>query len=221
MSEPSPTSEDRAERVQHHFEDAASQFDGLYQREHDENRLQRFLRPGLFVRANAAADLVRTFDAPRVLDVGCGSGRVGELMLDAGARDYVGIDFSQPMLDLAAERLKRFEGKVSLITSDFLEGEIVGRFDVVAALGFFDYLDRPELFTKRMHELTAEGGAAIASFPRWTWVKGPIRKVRYEWVNKVPIFDYTEEQLRDLFAAFDRVEIDQQHAGFLVRAHRS
>ena len=142
-------------------------------------------------------------------------------MLDAGAAEYVGIDFSQPMLDLAAERLQRFGDRVSLITSDFLEGEIEGRFDVVAALGFFDYLDRPELFTRRMHELTADGGAAIASFPKWTWLKGPIRKVRYEWVNKVPIFNYKAEQLRDLFGDFERVEIDEQHAGFLVRAHRS
>jgi hypothetical protein len=64
-------------------------------------------------------------------------------------------------------------------------------------------------------------GAAIASFPKWTWFKGPIRKVRYEWINRCPIFNYTEPQLRELFAAFDRVEIDEQHAGFLVRAHRS
>ena len=41
-------------------------------------------------------------------------------------------------------------------------------------------------------------GTVVASFPRWTWTKGPIRKVRYEMINHCPIFDYTEQQLREL-----------------------
>ena len=143
-------------------------------------------------------------------------------MLDAGAREYVGIDFSQPMLDLAAERLARFGDRVELISADFLEGEIGGSFDVIAALGFFDYLDRPDLFTDRMSELAAEGGSVVASFPKWTWLKGPLRKVRYEWINRCPIFNYTEPQLRELFGSsgFGRVEIEAKHAGFLVRARK-
>jgi 2-polyprenyl-3-methyl-5-hydroxy-6-metoxy-1,4-benzoquinol methylase len=219
MNKPSPTSEQTAERVQEHFQSAASSFDSLYQREHDESRLQRALRPGLFVRADAAVELVESFDSPRVLDVGCGSGRVGERMLDAGAAEYVGIDFSAPMIDLATKRLSRFGPKVKLVSGDFLGGELEGPFDVVTALGFFDYLPEPQLFTRRMAELCS--GTAIASFPKWTPVKGPLRKVRYEWINKCPIFNYTEPQLQKLFAdsGFGRVEIERKHAGFLARAH--
>lgn len=180
------------------------------------------LRPGLFLRAEAAVDLVRSFDAPRVLDVGCGSGRVGEQILEAGAGEYVGIDFSEPMIELAERRLARFSDSIGLVSGDFLTTPLDGRFDVIVALGLFDYIGEPEAFTRRMLELCS--GTTIASFPGWTWIKGPIRKVRYEWVNDCPIFNYDEPQLDRLFrgTGFERVEVEEfVRGGFLVRASRA
>jgi SAM-dependent methyltransferase len=222
MNRASPRSEKTAERVQEHFQDAASEFDRLYTKEHGESRLQRRLRPGLFKRAEAAVALVESFERPRVLDVGCGSARVGERVLEAGAGEYVGIDFATPMIELAEQRLERFDDRARLVTGDFLEAELAGPFDVIIALGLFDYLDRPEPFARRMRELCS--GTALASFPAWTWVKGPLRKVRYEWINDCPIFNYTEPQLREMFAGigFERVEIERfVRGGYLVRASRS
>jgi len=63
------------ERVRSRFRDKAQQFDDLYE---DERWLVRTLRPGLFRRRKLAVDTVRSYSAPRVLDVGCGSGRIGE-----------------------------------------------------------------------------------------------------------------------------------------------
>jgi len=54
-------------------------------------------------------------------------------------------------------------------------------------------------------------------------VKGPIRKVRYEWLGNCPIFNYTREGLERLFtgAGFSRTEISAPgRSGFLVRAYR-
>jgi SAM-dependent methyltransferase len=219
MNRPSPTSERTAERVQEHFQSAASSFDELYEDELKDNRLQRLLRPGLFLRAEAAVDLVRSFESPRVLDVGCGSCRVGEQLIEAGASEYVGIDFSGPMIDLARQRLTRFGDRARLVTGDFLEEPLEGRFDVVVALGLFDYIGEPDRFTRRMFELCR--GTIIASFPGWTWFKGPIRKVRYEWINDCPIFNYNQRDLGALFRAtgFERVEVEEfVRGGFLVRA---
>ena len=70
------------ERVRTRFEERARQFDDLYE---DEHWLVRTLRPGLFRRRRLAVETVRSYAAPRVLDVGCGSGRIGEFVLDAGA----------------------------------------------------------------------------------------------------------------------------------------
>ena len=56
-----------------------------------------------------------------MLDVGCGSGRIGEFVLEAGAAHYVGVDFSEPMIDLARARLNpRFADRTDLIVDDFL-----------------------------------------------------------------------------------------------------
>ena len=66
MNKPSPTSDPEAERVQEHFQSAASSFDDLYGDEIADNRLQRMLRPGLFLRAEAAVDLVRSGGLPPV-----------------------------------------------------------------------------------------------------------------------------------------------------------
>jgi SAM-dependent methyltransferase len=209
------------ERVRDHFRAKAFSFDHLYDEEH---AVQRTLRPGLFRRRELALEVIRSYSSPRVLDIGCGSGRVGELALEQGAGEYLGIDFSEPMLALAEERLQRFEARARLVRGDFLEEELEGAFDVVLALGLFDYQPEPERFTRRIGELTAPGGSAVGSFPRWDWVKGPIRKLRYEVINNCPIFDYTEPQLRALFteAGFDEVELRQPgRAGYLVRARRA
>lgn len=158
-----------------------------------------------------------------MLDVGCGSGRVGELVLEAGAGDYVGVDFAAPMIDLAESRLERYASRCQLLVADFLDATIDGGFDVILALGLFDYLPQAEPFTRRMAELAAPGGCVVASFPAWSPVKGPVRKVRYEWIRNCPIFNYTRPQLERMFgdAGFDRREVlAPGRSGFLVRAWR-
>src|SRR5262245_46545525 len=97
------------ENVRDHFRKTASSFDGLYA---EDRSLQRFLRPGLVARRRFALDVLRDYEDARVLDVGCGSGRVGEEVLAEGASQYVGIDFSEPMLELAERRLAGFGERV-------------------------------------------------------------------------------------------------------------
>src|SRR5579884_160544 len=94
------------ERVRTRFEERAHQFDDLYE---DERFLVRTLRPGLFRRRQLCVDTVRANASPRVLDVGCGSGRIGEFVLEGGAAaHYVGVDFSEPMIEMSRARLARF-----------------------------------------------------------------------------------------------------------------
>lgn len=155
-----------------------------------------------------------------MLDVGGGSGRVGELVLENGASRYVDVDLSDTMLTLAQQRLGRFGESVVLVQGDFLSTELDGPFDVVLALGYFDYTEDAGTHIGRIGELCS--GSAVASFPRWTWTKGPIRKLRYEVINRCPIFDYTESQLRRLFAeaGFSAVEVRAGRSGYLLRADR-
>jgi SAM-dependent methyltransferase len=209
------TSTDSTGRVREHFRKKAFSFDHLYDEEH---ALQRALRPGLFNRREFALEVARSYEAPRVLDVGGGSGRIGELFLDQGASRYVDVDLSDSMLDLARERLARFGDKVTLIQGDFLETAIPGSFDVALALGYFDYIANAPAHIHRISALLAPGGSVVASFPRWTWTKGPVRKLRYEVINNCPIFDYTRDGLTHLFSGYSSVEIRPGKSGFLLRA---
>jgi SAM-dependent methyltransferase len=201
--------------VREHFREQASSFDALYDEEHI---LQRAVRPGLLRRRELAIDVVREYSTPRVLDVGGGSGRVGELALEAGAREYVDVDLAEEMLELAKRRLARFGDRVKLIRGDFLSAPVDGPFEVVLALGYFDYQDDADRHVRRMRELCS--GSVVASFPRWNWLKGPVRKLRYEVIGNCPIYDYTQRELRFLFGAagFDRTLIRAGRSGFLVRA---
>jgi SAM-dependent methyltransferase len=209
------TSSDSTERVRDHFRRKAFSFDRLYDEEH---AVQRLLRPGLFNRREFALEVAREYEAPRVLDVGGGSGRIGEFLLEQGASRYVDVDLSDSMLELARARLERFGDKVILMQGDFLETQIPGEYEVVLALGYFDYIGDSPRHVQRMRGLVTPGGSVVASFPRWTWTKGPIRKLRYEVINKVPIFDYTRDGLLQLFADFANVEIRPGRSGFLLRA---
>jgi SAM-dependent methyltransferase len=209
------TSSSTTGRVREHFRAKAFSFDRLYDEEH---ALQRFARPGLFARRELAIDVVREYGEASVLDVGGGSGRVGEFALEAGARRYVDVDLSDTMLALAKTRLERFGDKVELVQGDFLTAPLQGPFDVAIAVGYFDYIDDAGAHLRRIGEVTA--GSLVASFPRWTWTKGPVRKLRYEVINNCPIFDYTEPQLRSLLAeaGFARVDVRPGKSGYLVRA---
>ena len=209
------------ERVRTRFEEHAHQFDDLYE---DERWLVRTLRPGLFRRRRLAVESVKAYDAPRVLDVGCGSGRIGEFVLEAGAGHYVGVDFSEPMVEMSRARLNRFADRADLIVDDFLTADLHGPFEVILAVGLFDYLPEPHRFTRRMFELCAPGGCVVGSFPAWSLLKGPVRKVRYEWIGDCPIFNYSRRELELMFGAsgFDRLEIHSPgHSGYLVRAYRA
>jgi SAM-dependent methyltransferase len=215
-----PGSTAAPQRVRNRFRDKAQEFDDLYE---DERWAVRALRPGLFRRRQLAVDTVRGLSSPRVLDVGCGSGRIGEFVLDAGAGAYVGVDFSEPMISMASRRLARFSDRVSLEVADFAEWGGDGPFHVILALGLFDYLPEPWVFARRMFAACASGGCVVASFPAWSLLKGPARKIRYEWIGDCPIFNYTRRELELMFGAagFDRLEVLRPgHSGFLLRAWR-
>jgi hypothetical protein len=75
-----------------------------------------------------------------------------------------------------------------------------------------------------MFELCAPGGTLVGSFPTWSLIKGPVRKVRYEWIGDCPIFNYSRRELELMLGAsgFDQIEIvSPGRSGYLVRARRA
>jgi SAM-dependent methyltransferase len=196
-----------------YFEKHADAFDRLYGRPRT-----AFLRRGPGRGRELATSVVARHRSPSVLDVGCGPGRVAEAVIGAGAGAYVGVELSPAMLALARTRLEGLE-PVELLEGDFLDVEIEQEFDVVLALGLFDYVEEPARAAEWMRARCAS--TLVASFTRWDWLKGPIRHVRYELLNRCPLFDYTEAGVQALLtdAGFSSVEFAfRGRRGFLVSA---
>ncbi|XP_060889317.1 methyltransferase-like protein 27 [Labrus mixtus] len=70
----------------------------------------------------------------KVLDVACGSGLVGKLMSELGFRNFVGVDGSKGMLDLAAQSGLYQDLKLALLGTDQLPAQ-TGAFDLVVIIG--------------------------------------------------------------------------------------
>ena len=150
-----------------------------------------------------------------MLDVGCGTGRVGEAVVAAGARPYVAVDVSPRMVRLTSMRVPEAE----VVRADFLTLELARTFDVVLALGVFEYVDDAPRAAEWLRARCAS--TLVASFTRWDWLKGPLRHVHYELIHRLPVREYTEERVEELLgrAGFSTVGYPfRGRRGFVVTA---
>ncbi|MBX7114032.1 MAG: class I SAM-dependent methyltransferase [Myxococcaceae bacterium] len=94
-----------------------------------------------------------------VLDVGCGSGRLTALLAERLPRGQVmGVDTSQPMLDVAARELKRFGTRVSLVHAEAQALALGEPVDVVFSTATFHWVaDHAALFTSLARALKTGG----------------------------------------------------------------
>ncbi|CUS02252.2 conserved protein of unknown function [Candidatus Promineifilum breve] len=74
----------------------------------------------------------------RVLDVGCGNGRFARFLIDQGvAVAYTGVDFSQPLLELAGQLSGQFLPR-DLSQAQALDG--LGQFDLIVCLSMLQHI---------------------------------------------------------------------------------
>ena len=100
-------------------------------------------------------------DAGEVLDAGCGTGFLGEILASLGYRELAGIDFSQGMLDRAAARgvyreLRRMDMSKRLDLAD-------GRFAATVCFGVLTKGHVPPGGLDEMLRVTRGGGCLIFS----------------------------------------------------------
>jgi predicted TPR repeat methyltransferase len=126
-------------------------------------------------------------------------------MARQGVKRLVGIDLSQPMLDLAAGQLEgAAHANVDLICADFGEFQTQERFDLVVAMGFFDYQEEPIRQLTKMRSLSK--GSVVVSFPSRHLFRTPVRKFRYHF-KRCPVYFYDPHEIAGLAseAGFDMV----------------
>lgn len=185
----------KLEEVKHRFEWDAAGFAAIYGSDSALSRwFNRVFRQAIFARYEIAMRESGDVAGKSILDIGCGSGVYSIELARRGARRVLGLDFSEPMLEIA-RRSAREAGVGDAI--DFERGEFLAHdlgaetFDVSIAMGVFDYLEQAQPFLTKMARLTR--GVLLASFPRFSIVRGTARRLRYRLTGRGDVFYYTAE----------------------------
>ncbi len=123
----------------------------------------------------------------RILEIGCGSGRVLKAFLEKGF-NITGIDTSAQMLSMAGSKLQEFidKGRLKLMLHDFREKPLDEVFDAALITWYtFNYIlerkDR-EIFLKNTHHSLKDGGViSLDLFYPATFAKPALENI---WTEK-------------------------------------
>ena len=165
------------------FEGYAADFDHIYD-DTGKGPVARFidthLRREMRIRFENAFETLEPLAGHSLLDAGCGGGRYAIPAAKAGAARVLGLDFSEPMLELAREK-PAAEGvaeRCEFVNADLLSHPLPEKsFDYAIAIGFFDYQADPEPALRALAR--AARRRVFISLPKRWHVLTPQRKVRY------------------------------------------
>jgi 2-polyprenyl-3-methyl-5-hydroxy-6-metoxy-1,4-benzoquinol methylase len=103
------------------------------------------------------------FESPKILDVGCGQGRLAELLALSSFKSYLGIDFSAEAIRRA--RLRE-ENHVRFRVADLNEWSPSGRFSVIIFCESLNYAIHPISTLLRFAHALEKSGVIIVSLYR-------------------------------------------------------
>jgi len=200
------------------FNDYASEFDSIYGNNQSffSNIINTLFRKSMRLRFEKSLEYCQPLEGRTVLDIGCGPGHYCIAFARRGAQKVIGIDFSKDMIEIAKRRafslglLKQCE----FIVQDFFEYNPRDKFDFSIIMGVMDYIEHPEVFIKKVVELTQK--KSCFSFPADGGFLSWQRKIRY--LKRCPLYMYKYDQLENVFGKlFDnQYKIEKIERDFLV-----
>jgi 2-polyprenyl-3-methyl-5-hydroxy-6-metoxy-1,4-benzoquinol methylase len=189
-----------SKKVVNYFTRAALTFDALY----TERKMGSFMRlinrhfrRDIYERYILCMEHIQKHNAKTVLDVGCGSGRYAKGLSEVGVKRILGIDFSYKMIELAKENVKNIQESnriFEFICFDFMEFNTKETYDIVIAMGFFDYIKESIPVLIKMRQLSNH--SVIVSFPSFSFYRTLIRKIRY-YLKRCPVYFYKPEMINN------------------------
>lgn len=198
-----------------YWDEVVQEFDTYYREEKAALRwaIDKIFRKAVTERFSLTLQECKNVKEKRILDIGCGTGRMAVQMAKRGAH-VVGIDISQNMLDMAKSIAEKegLQDQCTFIRDDFANHTFNEKFDVSLALGFFDYTKDAAFHLKKIRSLTTE--KCVMSFPAKFAFQVPLRMIWLKSRN-IPVYFYTKKELKRLLSPhFSHYKIKNLSAGY-------
>ena len=203
---------DEARQIAEYWDRIAPEFDSIYTGNKNPvaRGLDKWLRRDMYERFNWVMRRAGDCRGQTICDVGCGSGRFVSALAQKGAR-VTGLDFAPTMLQLARQ-LVQHDGvgdRCDFVLSDVLDWKTDRKFDLVIAIGFWDYVADPLPRLQRIRSITSD--RFLSAWPRAGTLRAVIRKARLRAAG-CPVYFWTRPQVEDyLKRAGFRASSWQQH----------
>lgn len=193
----SNTRTDEAQQVAEYWDRIAPEFDAIYTGKKNPiaRGLDRWLRRDIYQRFDWVMRQAGDVRGMKVCDIGCGSGRFVASLAKRGAQ-VTGLDFAPQMLKLAAQ-LAEQEGvadKCQFLLSDVLDWKTHQQFDLVFAIGFWDYVADPLPRLQLIRKLTKT--TFLSAWPRAGTLRMAIRKIRLK-AEGCPVYFWHLPEVED------------------------
>lgn len=177
--------------------------------------------PGYFDHQRPEVQALIPRGAKRILDVGCGTGRLGEALK---ARQECAVYGIEPVSTAATEARKRLDHVTEGQVEFALEGLEDGYFDCIVLADVLEHMVHPWSVLGQLKGKLVPGGKVIASIPNvrhWSvlssLIEGSWRYEREGLLDRTHLRFFTRQSIAELFAGaglkVERVETTTQGAG--------
>jgi predicted TPR repeat methyltransferase len=206
--------------VQGYFDARKANYDAFYEPPSRFGRwFNRVFRKAVYLRRDEVLHLAKRYACKTVLDVGCGTGRNTIWWARQGLERLHGVDVSREMIEEAKALAARagLGDRCTFEIADFMKWTTDRRYDMVVACGVFDYVTDAAALLRHMSEFANK--IIYGSFPGWTLVRTPLRKIRYA-LRGCPTRFYRRYEIERAFekAGFGICEIKPVPSGHLAWA---
>lgn len=155
-------------------------------------------------------DIKKFKSGGRILDIGCGRGKMLIKLEKKGWQVY-GTELSERSAFFALEKLG-----LNIFTGDFIKaGYPSDFFDCITMWHILEHLDDPVAVMKEVHRIIKSDGVLVIAVPNYGGLQAVIS--RSEWFHlDVPrhYFHYSRSSLKKLLNDFDFTIMDEKHFSF-------